>query len=101
MANNTKRPGAIGSAERAVYDLPMATGYQLVCNGIGVFFNRTQVAADIKRISDSAGRCGLCATYRDSALVRLTIQSAPPAAPHQNLLDLLRQQAKQMEILQP
>lgn len=92
----------LATRAQTVYDLPMATGYQLVTNGIGAgFFNRTQIATDLQRgtlvhipITD------LPPLYRDSALVQLTTQSTPLPAPQQNFLELLRQQANTMGALQ-
>lgn len=90
----------LAARAQVVHDLPMATGYQLVLNGVGTgFFNRTQVAGELQRgrlvhlpITD------LPPFYRDSALVRLTTSPTPLAAHLQNLLELLRRQGKQMGI---
>ncbi|HRW04736.1 MAG TPA: LysR family transcriptional regulator [Caldilineaceae bacterium] len=92
----------LAARARAVYDLPMATGYQLVQQGIGAgFFNITQIADALAQgqlvpltVAD------MPILYRDTAVVHVTLPPAPLSSPAQNLLDLLRQQGKQMGILQ-
>lgn len=88
---------------QVVYDLPMATGYQLVHSGIGAgFFNCTQIAASLAEgILVQLSIIDMPLLYRESAVVRLALQPMPLSAPVQNLLALLRQQGERMSILKP
>lgn len=86
---------------KAVFDLPEATGYRLVRNGMGAgFFNYTQVAADLEQRSlVQLSVVDLPRLYRDTAVVCLSPPPTTLPMPTQNLLDLLRTQAKRMGVL--
>lgn len=91
----------IANRAAVVLDLPMATGHYLVMQGSGVgFFNRTQIETDLATgtLVEIPVR-DLPPVYRDSALVRPATQSMPLAAPMQNLVDCLRQQAQRLQLL--
>ena len=79
----------------------VVTRFLIVPIGAG-FFNITQIADALAQgqlvpltVAD------MPILYRDTAVVHVTLPPAPLSSPAQNLLDLLRQQGKQMGILQP
>lgn len=88
----------LAARARTVYDLPMPTGAQLVCAGIGAgFFTRAQIgAAAIGTTVIEIPVVDLEPLYRTSALVRLSTQGEPLPAPTQNLVAAICQQAEQL-----
>jgi DNA-binding transcriptional LysR family regulator len=91
----------LAARARTVYDLPMATGAQLVGAGMGAgFFTRAYMgAAAIGTTVVEIPIADLPPLYRTSALVCLATQADPLAAPTQNLIAAIRQQAAHLRLL--